>query len=209
MISKQLTHTPDMSSDAYHHSWCHRYPTMTGICHIQFSTQTLMRYAEIVYCSYQIHHMMECCQLTNKRPSSTHQSCYPRPERSIYAFYVGCMRIRSVLCLLEQQISLFSSATSDSLNDTCYTSARRLLDHLDNTKIFPCSQTWTSKLTTQDRYSEHFLYSRNISHKAIYTEQQWAIQSTATYLLYEMRYRDALQGLLLYWHLPRHQAKAL
>jgi len=164
LIRKQLMHCPNMISYTYCHSWCYRNPAMTVICQIQHLTQTPMWCAEIVYSSQKIHSMMECCQLTNKRSSSTHQCGNPRPECAIYTFYVGCMCIQRVLRLLNQQTSLCPSTTSNTLDNACYTFA------------------------IEDRYSEHFLYSRYIRYQAIYAEQQRTIQSTVTHLFYQMSY---------------------
>jgi hypothetical protein len=99
------------------------------------------------------------------------------------------MPVQRVLRLLQQQLNLLGSASSNTTDDFYHTFSGKLLDHLDNANTLPISKMRTTALACENRSPEHLLYARDIGGKAINTEQQTTTQSTTTHSLYQTGYQ--------------------
>lgn len=84
---------------------------------IQHQPETLVSSAEVIYCSHQVHGLMERLGLARQRTSPTCQRRYAGPKCPIQAFYVCHMSLQCVLRLPQQQLNLFRGALNYTADD--------------------------------------------------------------------------------------------
>jgi hypothetical protein len=181
-----------MIGDTCRYSWSSLHPVSCVVWQMQYLSQALVWFTEIVYRSHQVCRLLEGCQLTRQRPTTPYQCYYARSKRAIQSLYVCHMWLHSILRLFQQQLDLLGSTLNDTTDDPYNTFLGHLFDHLDNTDMLPISKMRTAPLACEDRCAKYLLYRRYIRGKAIHAEQQSTIQSTTTHLLYQMAYQASI-----------------
>jgi hypothetical protein len=147
--------------------------------------------------------MLNYRQLANQTPTPTHQCYYAGAKSAVKPFYVSYMSFYGVLSLPQKTFCLLIGAASYTTDNTHYPFHGNLLDHLDYTYMLPALKMWTAAFACENRNTKHLLYSCNVSRETINAEQQWAIESTIVYLLYQMGYQIPIPALAYHATQPK------